>query len=90
MALKSSAMGVLDHGAVVLGCEKWEGEAQDQVWPSDNGLQEGVGGPFLHPLPRLYSGIGIILERKVFGGIESRYQGEKEQTAHEIFDVLPM
>lgn len=41
MALKSRAMGVLDHGAVMMGCEKWEGEAQDRVWPSDSGLQGG-------------------------------------------------
>lgn len=44
MALKSRAMGVLDHGAVMMGCEKWEGEAQDRVWPSDSGLQGGGGG----------------------------------------------
>jgi len=80
MALKSRAMGVLDHSTVMMGCEKWEGEAQDRGWwPSDSGLQEGVGGPFLHPLPRLYSNTGAILEREIFGGIEYQYQGRRSR-----------
>lgn len=43
----------------------------------------GGGGPFLHPLPRLYSSTDTILKREAFGGIEYQYQG-KEQTAYDI------
>lgn len=84
-------MGALDHGAVVLGCEKWEGEAQDQVWSSDSGLQEGVGGPFLHPLPRLYyTRASVQFSRGRFlVELNLNIKGEGADCTRD-FDVLPM